>query len=91
MHRRTARQKTPLHSGVSTLMPDEKSTEKSVSTGGHCTNYKAELEAIKKAQKLMGEVTADKPGANAVILSDSKSVKNPRQPNRTTLEMPFKN
>ncbi|GFS02945.1 hypothetical protein ElyMa_004620400 [Elysia marginata] len=56
------------------LMPDGTITEKSVSSGVHCTNYKAELEAIKAVLKLKEEVTADQSGAKVGILSNSKSV-----------------
>ncbi|GFS04864.1 hypothetical protein ElyMa_002922800 [Elysia marginata] len=37
-------------------------------------DYKAKLEAINEALKLMEEVTADQSGAKVVILSDSKPV-----------------
>ncbi|GFR95508.1 cell wall enzyme ebsB [Elysia marginata] len=47
--------------------------EKSVPTGVHCTNYKAELETIKEALKLTEEATADQSGAKELIHSDSKT------------------
>ena len=36
-------------SGVYIEMPDQKTIESSIPTGTHCSNYKAELEAIKEA------------------------------------------
>ena len=57
-------------------MPDQKTIESSIPTGTHCSNYKAELEAIKEALiiLLLERITPSIPKAGAVLLSDSRSV-----------------
>ena len=55
-------------SGVYIEMPDQKTIENSMPTGTHCSNYKAELEAI------LERITPSIPKARAVLLSDSRSV-----------------
>ncbi|KAK3764902.1 hypothetical protein RRG08_025423 [Elysia crispata] len=61
-------------SGVYIEMPDGKTTESSIPTGIHCSNYRAELEAIMEALTILGRITPSIPQAKAVILSDSRSV-----------------
>ena len=60
-------------SGVYIEMPDGKTTESSIPTGIHCSNYRAELEAIMEALTILGRITPSIPQAKAVILSDSRS------------------
>ena len=60
-------------SGVYIEMPDGKTTESSIPTGTHCSNYRAELEAIMEALTILGRITPSIPQAKAVILSDSRS------------------
>ena len=61
-------------SGVYIEMPDQKTIESSIPTGTHCSNYKAELEAIKEALIILERITPSIPKARAVLLSDSRSV-----------------
>ena len=58
--------------GVYIEMPDQKSIESSIPTGTHCSNYKAELEAIKEALIILERITPSMPKARAVLLSDVK-------------------
>ena len=55
-------------------MPDQKTIESSITTGTHCSNYKAELEAIKEALITLKKITPSIPKARAVLLSESRSV-----------------
>ena len=63
-------------SGAYIEMPDQKTIESSIPTGTHCSNYKAELEAIKEALiiHVLERITQSIPKARAVLLSDSRSV-----------------
>ena len=61
-------------SGVYIEMPDQKTIESSIPTGTHCSNHKAELEAIKEALIILERITPSIPKARAVLLSDSRSV-----------------
>ncbi|RUS86643.1 hypothetical protein EGW08_005592 [Elysia chlorotica] len=61
-------------SGVYIEMPNQETIESSIPTGTHCSNYKAELEAIKEALTILERITPSIPKARAVLLSDSKSV-----------------
>ena len=61
-------------SGVYIEMSDQKTIESSIPTGTHCSNYKAELEAIKEALIIPERITPSIPKARAVLLSDSRSV-----------------
>ena len=61
-------------SGVYIEMPDQKTIESSIPTGTHCSNYKAELEAIREALIILERITPSIPKARAVLLSDSRSV-----------------
>ncbi|RUS71960.1 hypothetical protein EGW08_020273 [Elysia chlorotica] len=53
---------------------DQETIESSIPTGTHCSNYKAELEAIKEALTILERITPSIPKARAVLLSDSRSV-----------------
>ena len=61
-------------SKVSIEMPDQKTIESSIPTGTHCSNYIAELEAIKEALIILESITPSIPKARVVLLSDSRSV-----------------
>ncbi|RUS76474.1 hypothetical protein EGW08_015758 [Elysia chlorotica] len=61
-------------SGVYIEMPNQETIEISIPTGTHCSNYKAELEAIKEALTILERITPSIPKARAVLLSDSRSV-----------------
>ena len=61
-------------SGVYIEMPDQKTIESSIPTGTHCSNYEAELEAIKEALIILERIAPSIPKARAVLLSDSRSV-----------------
>ena len=49
-------------------MPDQKTIESSIPTDTHCSNYKAELEAIKEALIILERITPSIPKARAVLL-----------------------
>ena len=61
-------------SGVYIEMPDQKTIESFIPTGTHCSNYKAELEAIKEALIILERIKLSIPKARAVLLSDSRTV-----------------
>ena len=59
-------------SGVYIEIPNGDKIEKAIPSGLRCTNYKAEVEAIREAANLLGNLVNNK--SKVVILSDAKSV-----------------
>ena len=66
--------------GISVVFPDGEITERSVPTGKHCTNYRAEAEALMQAASTVHD--SDKEPHQVVFLSDALSVLQAYQNNK---------
>ena len=71
-------------SGVFIQTPEGQTLESAIPAGAHCTNYKAEAEAIHEALNLLEGITNEK--SKVVILSDAKSVLQTLENNRCEYE-----